>query len=35
MRQIALADTNVVRHIGGKAVKKVVIVPGRLINIVI
>jgi leucyl-tRNA synthetase len=35
VRQIALADNNVVRHVGGKAVKKVVIVPGRLINIVI
>ncbi len=35
VRQIALADNNVVRHVGGKAVKKVVVVPGRLINIVI
>jgi leucyl-tRNA synthetase len=35
VREIALADNNVVRHVGDKAVKKVVVVPGRLINIVI
>ena len=35
VRQIALADDKVVRHVGGKTVKKVVIVRGRLINIVV
>jgi leucyl-tRNA synthetase len=35
VRQIALTDNNVVRHIGDKTVKKVVVIPGRLINIVV
>jgi len=31
----ALADPNVQRHLDGKAVKKIVVVPGRLVNIVV
>jgi leucyl-tRNA synthetase len=32
---IALADDNVVRYIDGKEIRKVIVVPGRLINIVV
>jgi leucyl-tRNA synthetase len=35
IERAALADDNVQRHLEGKAVKKIVVVPGRLINIVI
>ncbi|OGI48311.1 MAG: leucine--tRNA ligase [Candidatus Muproteobacteria bacterium RBG_16_65_34] len=35
VRELALADENVARHVGGKAVKKVIVVPGKLVNIVI
>jgi leucyl-tRNA synthetase len=35
IERIALADDNVQRHLDGKAVKKIVVVPGRLVNIVI
>jgi len=31
----ALADANVQRHLQGKAVRKVIVVPGRLVNIVV
>jgi len=31
----ALADENVQRHIGGKEVRKVIYVPGRLVNVVV
>ena len=31
----ALANENVIKHIDGKAIKKVILVPGKLINIVI
>ena len=31
----ALADTNVIRFIEGKTVRKVIVVPGRLVNIVV
>jgi leucyl-tRNA synthetase len=34
-REIALADENVKRHVGDKAVRKVIHVPGKLINIVV
>jgi leucyl-tRNA synthetase len=34
-REIALADEAVMRHVGGKAVKKVIVVPGKLVNIVV
>jgi len=34
IEQAALAEENVQRHIEGKAVKKIVVVPGRLVNIV-
>ncbi|MCZ6577086.1 MAG: leucine--tRNA ligase [Acidiferrobacterales bacterium] len=34
VEQIALADDNVARHVGEKQVKKVIVVPKRLINIV-
>ncbi len=30
----AIANPNVQRHVGGKAIRKVVVVPGRLVNIV-
>jgi len=35
VREAALADPNVVRHIGDKEVVKVVVVPGRLVNLVV
>jgi leucyl-tRNA synthetase len=35
VREIALADDAVARHVGGKAVKKVIVVPGKLVNIVV
>ncbi len=35
VREIALADEAVARHVGGKAVKKVIVVPGKLVNIVV
>ncbi len=34
LEQIALADANVQAHIGGATVRKVICVPGRLVNIV-
>jgi leucyl-tRNA synthetase len=35
VRQTALADPNVARCIGGQTVHKVVVVPGRLVNVVV
>ncbi len=35
VRALALADEAVARHVEGKSVKKVVVVPGRLVNIVV
>ena len=35
VRELALADEAVQRHIAGKAVKKAIVVPGKLINIVV
>jgi leucyl-tRNA synthetase len=35
VQQIALTDENVVRHIDGKAIRKVIVVPGKLVNIVV
>jgi leucyl-tRNA synthetase len=35
IEQTALAEENVVRHIGGQAVKKIIVVPGKLVNIVV
>jgi leucyl-tRNA synthetase len=35
VREIALADEAVARHVSGKPVKKVIIVPGKLVNIVV
>ncbi len=35
IRETALADDNVIRFVGDKAVKKIIIVPGRLVNIVV
>ena len=32
---LALADENVQRYIDGKTIRKVILVPGRLINIVV
>jgi leucyl-tRNA synthetase len=35
VRELALADENVQKHIAGKAVKKAIVVPNKLINIVV
>jgi leucyl-tRNA synthetase len=35
VREAALADEAVLRHVGGKPVKKVILVPGKLVNIVV
>ncbi len=35
IEQAAIADTAVVRHIDGQNIKKIIVVPGRLVNIVI
>jgi leucyl-tRNA synthetase len=35
VREIALADESVQRHVAGKAVKKVIVVPGKLVNVVV
>ena len=35
VQKIALADANVSKHIGDKAVKKVIIIPGKLVNVVV
>jgi len=35
IREIALSDDNVARHLAGKAIKKVIVVPGKLVNIVV
>ncbi|GHC31563.1 leucine--tRNA ligase [Kushneria pakistanensis] len=35
IEQAAMADANVQRHIEGKSVRKVIVVPGKLINIVV
>jgi len=35
VRELALADDNVQRHVAGKAIKKVIVVPGKLVNIVV
>ncbi len=34
VKALALADENVLRHIGDKTVRKVVVIPGKLVNIV-
>jgi leucyl-tRNA synthetase len=33
--KIALADENVQRFIDGKAIRKVIVVPGKLVNVVV
>jgi leucyl-tRNA synthetase len=35
VRKLALAVPNVVKHLEGKAVRKVIVVPGRIVNIVV
>ena len=35
VRELALNDENVQRHLAGKSVKKVIVVPGKLVNIVV
>jgi leucyl-tRNA synthetase len=35
VREIALADEVVARYVAGKTVKKVIVVPGKLVNIVV
>jgi leucyl-tRNA synthetase len=35
VRKLALADEAVARHVGEKAIKKVIVVPGKLVNIVV
>ncbi len=34
VREIALADAAVIRHLDGREPKKVIVVPGRLVNVV-
>ncbi len=35
VRALAVADENVARHVSGKQVRKVIVVPGKLVNIVV
>ncbi|EHJ48703.1 leucyl-tRNA synthetase [Solidesulfovibrio carbinoliphilus subsp. oakridgensis] len=35
LEQAALADANVAKHIEGKTVRKVIVVPGKLVNVVV
>ena len=35
VRKMALADENVTRHVEGKTIKKIIVVPGKLVNIVV
>ncbi len=35
IQEIAVADAQVARHVGEKSIKKVIVVPGRLVNIVV
>ena len=35
IREVALAETNVSRFIADKTVRKVIVVPGRLVNVVV
>jgi leucyl-tRNA synthetase len=35
IEQLAMANANVQKHIAGQTVKKVVVVPGRLVNVVV
>ena len=34
IRAAALASVNVQKHLGGRAPKKVIVIPGRLVNVV-
>lgn len=34
LRRVALADVDIERHVAGKTVRKVIVVPGKLVNIV-
>jgi len=35
VRELALADDAVARHVGGRPVRKVIVVPGKLVNVVV
>jgi leucyl-tRNA synthetase len=35
IEQLAMQNANVQKHIGGQPVKKIVVVPGRLVNVVV
>lgn len=35
IEELAMQNANVQRHIGGQRVKKIVVVPGRLVNVVV
>ena len=35
IREVVLADDKVARHVGERAVRKVIVVPGKLVNIVV
>ena len=35
VQKIALADENVTRHVEGRTIKKIIVVPGKLVNIVV
>ena len=34
MEQLALTEQNIVRHLEGLTVRKVVVIPGKLVNVV-
>ncbi len=34
VEKLALAEPNVARHLEGKTIRKVVVVPGKLVNVV-
>ena len=35
IEQLAMANPNVQKHVNGQPIKKVVVVPGRLVNVVV
>jgi len=35
IEEIALADPNVARHVGDQVIRKIIVVPGRLVNVVV
>ena len=35
IEQMAIADAGVAKHVGGRAIKKLIVVPGKLVNVVV